>query len=174
MSVNVEPSAALHWLLSFPLQFTPNFIHMAQESSSTYWVKPSLPTQLNNIASIQVPGTDQIFAGVSLCCRSLGQKKKYPNPFTQPDLTLLFPSQLDLTRLRVGLSLTLRDYPHVAGRLSRDPKTKKWSIMLTNEGIPLITGTTSLPSASEEWFHRNERHPDLIGEYKPCRARVIF
>ena len=91
MSVNVESSAALHWLLSFPPQFPLNFIHMAQESSSNYWVKPSLPTQLNNIASIQVPGTDQIFAGVSLCCRSLDQKKKHPNPFIQPDLNSSFP-----------------------------------------------------------------------------------
>lgn len=78
-------------------------------------------------------------------------------------MTIVFPGPLDANKLKYALAQTLCDYPHAAGRLSYNKQTRKWSILLTNEGVPLTIGTTNLPYAHDEWFRNNERHPDLVG-----------
>src|ERR1700729_1239478 len=119
--------------------------NMDTVSSKThvYWVKPVLPTALDDIESLPVSGSNKLYAPV--------------------DSTLVFPGAISVEKLRSALAQTLRDYPHAAGRLSCDPKTQGWRIRLTNDGVPITVGSTNLPYATDEWFHNNERHSDLIG-----------
>jgi hypothetical protein len=112
--------------------------------SHIHWVKPILPTTLGERELLPISGGDKFLAVF--------------------DATWVFPDALCIKKLRNALALTLRDYPHVAGRLSCDPKTQEWRIRLTNDGVPITVGSTSLPPATDEWFHNNELHPDLVGE----------
>jgi hypothetical protein len=122
-------------------------MHTASSKTLIYWVKPVLPTALHNIESLPVVGPNKLYAPV--------------------DSTLVFPGTLCVKKLRSALALTLRDYPHAAGRLSCDPKTQKWRIHLTNDGVPITVGSTNLSYPTDEWFHHNERHPDLLGSLSP-------
>jgi hypothetical protein len=118
----------------------------ASSEARVYWVKPVLPTTLDGTQSLPLPGTDKIFSGV--------------------DNTFIFPGALCVEKLRKALAQTLRDYPHAAGRLACDTKTQnpEWSIKLTNDGVPITVGHTDMPYATDEWFHNNEYHPDLVGK----------
>jgi len=109
-----------------------------------YWVKPVLPVILDGIESLPLQGGDRFFP-----------------PFNS---TMVFPGALCIEKLKHALAQTLRDYPHVAGRLSCDPKTQELSIRLTNDGVPVTVGSTNLPYATDEWFHNNEHHPDIVGK----------
>ena len=80
------------------------------------------------------------------------------------DTTWVFPGVLCVEKLRNALAQALRDYPQAAGRLSCDPETQEWRIRLTNDGVLVTVGSTNLPYATDEWFHNNEHHPDLIGK----------
>jgi hypothetical protein len=128
---------------------------------NVHWVKPLLPTTLGDLESINISGTDQIFAAVSDQAMSFSSVLHIFH--LQPDWIWIYPGPLDIETLKFALSRALRDYPHAAGRLIRDSQTQKWRIKLTNEGVPITLGTTNLPHASDEWFYNNERHPDLIG-----------
>jgi hypothetical protein len=103
-----------------------------------------LPTTLDGVESLLIPGTDKFFAGV--------------------DGTWIFQGTLCVDTLENTFAQTLRDYPHAAGRLSCDRQTQEWRIRLTNDGVPITIGSTNLPYATDEWFHNNGGHPDLIGE----------
>jgi hypothetical protein len=109
-----------------------------------YWVKPVLPVILDGIESLPVLGEDKIFPSFNS--------------------TLVFPGALCIEKLIHALAQTLRDYPHIAGRLSCDLKTQELSIRLTNDGVPVTVGFTNLPYATDEWFHNNEHHPDILGK----------
>lgn len=112
--------------------------------SHIHWVKPILPTTLGDMELLPVPGGD-----------------KYLVTF---DATWVFPGALCINKLKSSLALTLRDYPHTAGRLSCDPKTQEWRIRLTSDGVPITVGSTNLPSVTDEWFYNNELHPDIVGK----------
>ncbi|KIM79320.1 hypothetical protein PILCRDRAFT_564103 [Piloderma croceum F 1598] len=107
-----------------------------------YWVKPLLPTTLDCIESLPLLGTDKILPAF--------------------DAIWVIQGALCFDKLRRALAQTLRDYPHVAGRLSCDPKTQEVRIRLTNDGVPITVGSTNLSYATDEWFHNNEHHPDLV------------
>jgi hypothetical protein len=113
--------------------------------TQVYWVKPVLPTALDGIESLPLPATDKIFPAVHA--------------------TWVFPGALHVEKLINALAQTLRDYPHVAGRLSCDPKIQKWCIRLTNDSVPITVGSTNLVYATDEWFHHNEHHPDIVGKF---------
>jgi Transferase family len=116
----------------------------ASSKALIYWVKPLLPTTLDGIESLPLLGTDKILPAF--------------------DAIWVIQGALCLDKLRRALAQTLRDYPHVAGRLSCDPKTQEVRIRLTNDGVPITVGSTNLSYATDEWFHNNEHHPDLVGK----------
>jgi hypothetical protein len=122
--------------------------------TQVYWVKPVLPTTLDGMESLPLPATDKIF-------------------FPTVDGTLVVPGALYVEKLRHALAQTLRDYPHVAGRLSCNPKTKEWRIRLTNDSVPITFGSTNLPYATDEWFHNNEYHPELIGKWSHVATKHL-
>ena len=133
-----------------------------------------LPTNLGDLEAIKISGTDQIFAAVSEYGWIVFTRRSNLH-VAQPDCTWIYPGPLDIKRLKIALSQTLRDYPHAAGRLQYESQTQKWYIKLTNEGVPITLGTTNLPYAPDEWFHTNERHPDLIGkEYYFAKCITIL
>jgi len=116
----------------------------ASSKALVFWVKPLLPTTLDGIESLPLLGTDKILPAF--------------------DAIWVIQGALCLDKLRCALAQTLRDYPHVAGRLSCDPKTQEVCIRLTNDGVPITVGSTNLSYATDEWFHNNEHHPDLVGK----------
>jgi hypothetical protein len=65
------------------------------------------------------------------------------------DVSWVFPAPIDVEKLKISLAKTLHDYPHGAGRLSYDEMRGQWSIKLTNDAVPIITGRISL-SFNEE------------------------
>jgi len=71
----------------------------------------------------------------------------------------VFPGPIDVEKLKVALAKTLHDYPHGAGRLSYDDKCGQWSIKLTNDAVPIITGTTDLIFDEELMA---TPHPDIV------------
>ena len=75
------------------------------------------------------------------------------------DVSWVFPGHIDVEKLKVALAKTLHDYPHGAGRLSYDEKRGQWSIILTNDPVPIITGTTDL-IFNEELMETP--HPDIV------------
>jgi hypothetical protein len=116
----------------------------ASSKALVYWVKPLLPDH---------PGWHRVTP-------SAGKDKILP----AFDSIWVIQGALCLDKLRRALAQTLRDYPHVAGRLSCDPKTQEVRIRLTNDGVPITVGSTNLSYATDEWFHNNEHHPDLVGK----------
>ncbi|KIM84836.1 hypothetical protein PILCRDRAFT_5880 [Piloderma croceum F 1598] len=82
--------------------------------------------------------------------------------FARFDTTWVFPNALCVEKLRNTLAQTLRDYPHVAGRLYCNQKTQELRIKLTNDSVPITVGFTNLPYATDKWFYNNENHPDIV------------
>jgi hypothetical protein len=75
------------------------------------------------------------------------------------DVSWVFPGHIDVEKLKVALAKTLHNYPHGAGRLSYEEKRGQWSIILTNDPVPIIIGTTDLI------FHEElmeTPHPDIV------------
>lgn len=74
--------------------------------------------------------------------------------------TWLLPDRLDIPRLKEALSLTLRDFPHCAGRLAYDGSKKEWSVYLANDAVPLTVGKNTDVYMSEQ-FMKGPRHRDI-------------
>ncbi|KIM92455.1 hypothetical protein PILCRDRAFT_810513 [Piloderma croceum F 1598] len=106
---------------------------------NTHWVKIPLPHSLSNHDSLPVIGLDLLLLPL--------------------DASWVFPGPIDIEKLKVALAKTLHDYPHGAGRLSFDEKNRQWSIKLTNDAVPIITGTTDLIFTEELMA---TPHPDLV------------
>lgn len=49
---------------------------------------------------------------------------------------------MNLEMLEHTLAQTLRDYPHFAERLSFEPETQQWCIILNNHSVPVTLGST--------------------------------
>jgi hypothetical protein len=75
------------------------------------------------------------------------------------DVSWIFPGPIDIVKLKIALAKVLYDYPHGAGRLSYDEKRSQWSIKLTNNPVPIITGTTDLIFDEELMV---TPHPDIV------------
>jgi hypothetical protein len=116
----------------------------SEPETRVYYVRPILPTNLDGIESLPLPGTDKMFARF--------------------DATWVFPNPLCVEKLRNTLAQTLHDYPHVAGRLYCNQKTQELRIKLTNDSVPITVGFTNLPYATDKWFYNNENHPDIVGK----------
>ena len=71
----------------------------------------------------------------------------------------MFPGPISVEKLKVALAKTLHDFPHGAGRLSYDEQLGRWLIKLTNDTVPIFTGTTDLVFNEEIMMIP---HPDIV------------
>jgi hypothetical protein len=81
------------------------------------------------------------------------------------DIIWVFPGLLDLEKLKHVLAQTRRDYPHAAGRLLHEPSKKMWQIRLTNESIPISTGSTPNPGIFSDEFN-HEKSLEVLDSLK--------
>lgn len=106
----------------------------------THWVKPALPKLSGDLEYIPLPNTDAIFI--------LGV-----------DFVWILPGPLQADRFKQALSLTLRDFPHCAGRLSHDTDTRLWRVRLTDEPVSFTVGKNTEVKLTEDIL--NNHHPDV-------------
>lgn len=66
---------------------------------------------------------------------------------------------MNIPRLKEALSLTLRDCPHLAGRLAFDEESKLWRIRLVNDAIPLTVSKNHDIDPTDSFM--TEPHPEL-------------
>ena len=124
-----------------------------------HWVKSLVPTVLGNREFLPVPPTDLILQPVSTD-NSHGVSLNSPHIHFQIDGIYIFPGPLDVEKLKRALSQMLRDYPHVAGRLSYDCKTQQWRIILNNHGVPITLGSTQHPGIyAHNFYHARDPGP---------------
>src|ERR1700734_3456315 len=141
-----------------------------------HWVKANLPTTLGDLDWLPIPVTDKLLIPVSdRHARPVLDiiSNALTNSSIKIDVVSVFPGPLDLEKLKNALAQTLRDYPHAAGRLLHEPSMKTWRIRLTNEGVPISTGSTQNPGIFSDKFN-HERSPEVLDSLKfPTNPRDI-
>lgn len=75
--------------------------------------------------------------------------------------TCLLAGSLDIPRLKDALSLTLRDFPHLAGRLFYSEKDHSWKIRLKNEPVSIKVSKNDDIDPPEELMQIFASHPDV-------------
>lgn len=75
------------------------------------------------------------------------------------DLTWLLPGPLNIPRLKDALSLTLRDFPHCAGRLLHNEQENSWRLRLANEPVSITVGKNDEIEVTDDFMAGG--HPEI-------------